>query len=61
MKGMLCAIQTQHISFERGLRRNSFAEIQTLERKLLLIAVLVLLTPNKYVKICRISLRMCRV
>jgi hypothetical protein len=56
--------------FECGLRRNAFAEIQTLELlslkhkddPLLLIAGLVLLTPQYiYVKICRIPPRMCQV
>ena len=43
MKGFLCFIQIPRISFECGLRRNAFAEIQTLELNLLLIAGLVLL------------------
>ena len=54
MKGMLRVIQTPRISFECGLRRNAFAEIQTLELlglkhkddPLLLIAGLVLVTPQ---------------
>jgi len=61
MKVLLCVIQTPRISFECGLRRIAFAEIQTLESKLLLITVLVLKFHNKYVKICQFTLRMCRV
>ena len=53
MKGLLWVIQIPRGYFECGLRLNDFAEIQTLEFKLLLTAGLVLLTQQYYTR-CKI-------